>query len=825
MGSGDQTSNSGALNDREDRRSPAATPGHAENRTGDAQESPPRRIGVRKRMTVEFNRILTKLQALRDSMEPATKTPLAGSSTGPPDGSPGEAERAPKEPTAAPPPIPDSQASPAAPAAPNVPAASPDEHRPDTESEPPGPARSQEVRRVPEPPAPAAPVGPMAPDLATIVSFTGEAIYKDVKPTTHVAQPGETLESIAAGHLAGAGKDEIAVHMAEIERLNGLDTGKPLSEGRRLILPGHTADGGTVLRDAAGALHTHWPDGVQRLERGDGTGYVRRPTADGGMVEQHWGPRPEDNYELTRAPDGHYRLREHSGTEAVVPAHHRRVVRARWTTANQVDAAHQAAAALYGRLDLIEQRLDRGSRKDSAAFEYLRAIRAHTQELEVRARRDGLPPAEVARTYRELDQMLRSETTAPTTAGDRLRLAADVSRQAARPEEVNQGMHQTGGVAAIETRMYMKNPSAAPSLVREVATTGHFTESDRTVVQVLPESQASFHPDGDRQRSYGSQLFQLTAVNLHWAHHDLQDEKGQVIARAGRIRYEQHAPSTSPDGEPDSGERLMDYTHSPVRPPREIKEPGPNSSRPIAHPRLSAGDLTEISNRISGRNDQEIVLVNAAADQQHVIRFATEEELETVLADMKSQERFPMIMEVNAGSQPFFGILGGAAAGGAEGAHFITLSGYDPIARPVQFINQWSAQPDRNAQSPVSVRELYLSSMGCRSSALASALSEQHINRQDWPAVLELLWQKRSSGALPPERFIQDFASALNESHMMMMREWTSESRAAHHDLEIQFCKVFASLPVEEQEAVALHMDRENAMSLLSTIEQMHREG
>jgi hypothetical protein len=686
------------------------------------------------------------------------------------------------------------------------------------------PNRPSEVWRVPEAITPIEPVGPMAPDLATIVSFAGELLYKDVKPSTHVVQAGDTLESIAANHIPAASNDEVALHVAEIQRLNELVTGEPLSEGRRLILPGHTSDGGTVLRDAAGALHTHWPDGVQRLDRGDGTGYVRRPTPDGGVSEKHWGPGPEDNYDLTRAPDGHYRLREHSGAEAVVPAHHRRVVRARWTTATEVDAAHQAAAALYGRLDLIEQRLDRGSRNDTAAFENLRAIRAHTQELEVRARRDGLPPGEVARTYRELDQMLRSETTAPTSAGDRLRLAADVSRQAARPEAVNQGRCRTGAVAAIETRMYMINPAAAASLVREVATTGHFTESDRTVVQVLPESQASFQPDGDTQRSFASQLFQVTAVNIHWAHHDLTDGQGRTIARAGRIRYEQHAPGTSPDGEPDSGERLMDYSHAPVRSPREICQPGEDASRPIAHPRLIAGDLTEISNRICGRSEEEILVVNAAEDLPRVIRFETEPELEGVLADLKAQQRFPVIMEVNSGSQPFFGILGGDAAGGAEGTHFITLSGCDPVARTVQFCNPWSLQLDRIAQSSVGLRELYLSSVGCRSRAQAAAPPEQRVSREDWPALMALLWRQRTSGAVSPDRFIQGFAGILNEAHMLMMREWTPETRAAHHDLEIEFCKVFARLPIEEQEAVALQLDRAAAMSLLSTVEQMYRE-
>src|SRR5215470_3534491 len=53
-----------------------------------------------------------------------------------------------------------------------------------------------------------------------------------------------------------------------------------------------------------GCRHTQWNNGVVRVEHFDGTGYTREPDSSGGFTEWHWGPSREDNYILTRSPEG-----------------------------------------------------------------------------------------------------------------------------------------------------------------------------------------------------------------------------------------------------------------------------------------------------------------------------------------------------------------------------------------------------------------------------------------------------------------------------------------------------------------------------------------
>src|SRR5262249_34552154 len=50
--------------------------------------------------------------------------------------------------------------------------------------------------------------------------------------------------------------------------------------------------------------HTQWNNGVVRVEDTDGTGYTRAADPAGGFTEWHWGPHKQDNYVLTRSPDG-----------------------------------------------------------------------------------------------------------------------------------------------------------------------------------------------------------------------------------------------------------------------------------------------------------------------------------------------------------------------------------------------------------------------------------------------------------------------------------------------------------------------------------------
>lgn len=82
-------------------------------------------------------------------------------------------------------------------------------------------------------------------------------------------------------------------------------------EGRRD--PG----GYAVAKYADGRIEEQWPNGVYKVDNGDGTGYTRHPQADGSSVEKHWGPRADDNYTRTEWRDGSFREESPDGKTGV----------------------------------------------------------------------------------------------------------------------------------------------------------------------------------------------------------------------------------------------------------------------------------------------------------------------------------------------------------------------------------------------------------------------------------------------------------------------------------------------------------------------------
>src|SRR5262249_14191666 len=359
---------------------------------------------------------------------------------------------------------------------------------------------------------------------------------------------------------------------------------------------------------------------------------------------------------------------------------------------------------------------------------------------------------------------------------------------------------------------------------REVALTGSFTEADRTVVRVLSEGQTSFTSDGDRQRSLASELFQVTAVNVHWAHHDLTDNQGHVIGHAGQVRYEQHTPGTHADGSPDSGERLMDYSHTPPGPPSEIQQPGSDPPQSIDQPMLTAGNVSDISNRITGRSEQDIALANAASHLDHTVTFHNEAEMESTLARLRSEGRLPMVMEVNAANEPFWSDSGGGTAGGAGSWHVVTITDYDPATHRVSIDNQWGEQHDRSGDTAVSAHDLYLSTLRQDTGEVVADLQARVDRTHDAGTTLDLVRQQRAGEVIGNAQFDRRMSDVLNTSHADMMRQWTPDARAAHHDVEVRFARIFAGLPQEEQVAIAQRLDGETRQSLISTVEQIQHQ-
>lgn len=516
--------------------------------------------------------------------------------------------------------------------------------------------------------------------VSTDTTYRGEYITRDVNPSEHTVHSGDTTQSVARAHLgSGATDAQVQSHAREIERVNHLRNTEPLREGQVLTLPGHTLDGGYVTKDSAGALHTRWQEGSERVEGSNGTGYVRHPAADGGYTQHNWGRLPENNYDVTRTADGHYLIADRPGD---VPRES--------TTPNDQRVEH---ARLN---DLAESRISNPD--DLAQF------RSNMAQFEQRAHDQHLPPEEVARTYQQIERLLEHSGRSPVPENRRIELAQQVMEQAANPTTIDQGYHSTCNVAAVESRLYTRNPSEAARMVTEVATTGQFTTRDGTVVtppanSIRPDSEAAVHPPDYNARSYASQIFQVTAVNMHYQSNPYvyTDARGhQHTVPAGGMRYEQRAHVAPPD----TGERLIDTTR---RPPRVVERT----------PELSEDQIARINNRLTGESGHDMIIGHRdtlSGDVNGSTAITSEQELNDRIAQAARDGKLPVIVRVEAGNQPWFHDSGGGTAGGSDGAHVVCVTGYEegPPAR-VQVDNQWGEQSDHLGSRSMSVHDLYQS--------------------------------------------------------------------------------------------------------------------
>lgn len=324
----------------------------------------------------------------------------------------------------------------------------------------------------------------------------------------------------------------------------------------------------------------------------------------------------------------------------------------------------------------------------------LKQFKENMRLFEERAGRDNLSPAEIAKTYREIDRLLEAKGDKPLGAQQRKGLAEQIMRQAADPTTIDQGRHNTCSMATVEARMYTRNPSDAAKLVADVALTGQYVSSYGSKVRVNPgahdESRNRSTLDG--QRSHASEIFQVTAVNVYI------DQENRSTNPPGQLRYEQHP--TAP-GSGDSGERIIDYGS---KPPKVLdKHPGIYTS--------NLGNLRDIYSSITGKYENGIVIAHDSAvtdKSDGVKRISSEKELNAALAEAKKNGKMPLIVALDTSVEPFWSDSGAGRAGGSGGGHVVTITDYTPgPPAKVTIDNQWGKGADHDAGKPVSVHELY----------------------------------------------------------------------------------------------------------------------
>lgn len=524
--------------------------------------------------------------------------------------------------------------------------------------------------------------------------YAGEGLKMDVPADFTIGKAGDTLESLAKGYLPkDATAEQIKAYEKELAIVNGLDPANPGDlAGKKLSMPGHTADGGIVTLDSNYRQTTRWQDGREKIEDPNGRGYERTPDGSGGYKEKHWGPRPGDQFELTTGNDGQQRIADKAGDKP-----------------REVPPASKEVADERQKLkDLAEEKIADPEKR--AKFE------ADMLRFEERAAKQVPPlsPEEITKTYKEMERLLSATGDAPLKQDDRVKIAEQVMSQVANPRSIDQGQHETCNMTTAEILLYTKNPSDAVKLVTDVATTGEYTAKDGTKVTIDPraaDGEAKMNPPGDGDRSHASQIFQVTAVNLYYQKqpYTYTDAAGNSrTVPAGQLEYQQ-VPS-QPGAVPPvvGGERLFDKT---TTPPTVVMKNW-TKGIPEDSPDLADRAMVDVPNMITGNSDATMIEHNTAVygDATGVKTFKTEEEMKDFIKKAKEEHKLPIIMGVHSGQEPFLHDSGNGAAGGSGGWHVVTITDYDEATGKVKIDNQWGSEADHQGDNGVHVHDLYRAS-------------------------------------------------------------------------------------------------------------------
>lgn len=336
---------------------------------------------------------------------------------------------------------------------------------------------------------------------------------------------------------------------------------------------------------------------------------------------------------------------------------------------------------LNGRVNYYEARYDLERSRSLALIEQRfsperqQRYQDMMRQFEIQAAARGLTESEIAKTYHQLNRLLNSDANALLGQARRERLAEEILQQATNPHLIDQGVNGTCNVTVVEKRIYERQPSEAARVVADAATRGKYFDITGSQVD-LSRIPQSLEPDRDSlkaasrafdrggndlrvdgARTYASQIFQNTAVNVEYTHSPKYKINGEDI-----IMYFKGAPTTANR----SGEQLVRYGRdSQNNLVRELKGEAPN---------LTSEQLVDVHNRIINTNSTDFMLVNRAIAAPSGSRaIDSVQDLEGAIRLLKQQNRLPAIVTVHTGHEPFYTASGAGTAGGSGGWHVVTV--------------------------------------------------------------------------------------------------------------------------------------------------------
>jgi pSer/pThr/pTyr-binding forkhead associated (FHA) protein len=331
-------------------------------------------------------------------------------------------------------------------------------------------------------------------------------------------------------------------------------------------------------------------------------------------------------------------------------------------------------------------------------------------QFEERAVQDGLSREEVAQTYHQVGRLLRADDGAYLSRAERARLAEQILYQAVNPKTIDQGANKTCNVTTVEKRIFSRQPSEAARLIVDVATTGKYVTADGHLIDLsrVPgvlerDAESRLLQRGgvfgntdlrlDGRRSYASQIFETTAVNIKYS--AVNDRSIVLFEKPVGLPGQERA-------------KLVRYELGNDGKVRRTEEGD--------SPKVSLDDLKPIHNRITGGDDAGFVLQNSrswttgqevytSGEDSTVFRNAAE--LQQQLVQLQDNGNLPAIVLVS-GNHTFFG--GAGVDPNDHGSHVINIQSIRKesslLGRTrwvVELTNQWGIRSNKT----ITVEQLF----------------------------------------------------------------------------------------------------------------------
>ena len=417
------------------------------------------------------------------------------------------------------------------------------------------------------------------------------------------------------------------------------------------------------------------------------------------------------------------------------------------------------------------------------------------ERFEERKDRDGLSDGDVENTYKEVTRLLETEGDTPLKPEQREKLAQQILFQAANPNQIDQGRHNTCNMNTVEVRTYTRQPAAAAKLVVDVATTGKYTSTDGVTVEIdpTPHGQSKNPVRYDGARSHASEIFQVTGANLHL---DIENNKSTPPKQYKYVQKDSIPGSRS-------GEGIMDMSETP---PKLIKDsPNVNTG--------NLGNIRDVYAKITGVEENEIVLGHEkyVSDRSDgVKRIESEAELTTYLQEAKDAGKFPIVVAVETTNEPFWTDSGGGAAGGSGGGHVLTITDYEPgPPGKVTMDNSWGTDDDHDARRPVDVHDLYLAMQRPSDSVeimKTDAEAKREAGEPDHWSEFEIVRMERIKRTALTESEYEDYADEMKETMSRASEDWTAGKGLEGKDEALtKMTAIIRSLPTEQRDALEAH--------------------